>query len=103
LTGSLCWRFATPQEALKGQKMAGSFAKRASRVISSLVKGANEADFTPLASYVEPVVAEEDFENIENTVNVLQSMDYIEVSANEQGALSIRLTPSGVDMASTLK
>ncbi len=81
----------------------GFFAKRAARVVSGLVKGANEADFTPLASYSEPVVAGEDFENIEQTVKVLEMQGYIEVSANEQGALSIRLTPSGVDMLHPLK
>lgn len=83
--------------------MAGQiYGKRAGSVIQALVKGANDAEFTPLASYDNPVVSEEDFDNVERTVNVLKSMGYIEVSANEQGALSIRLTPSGVDMVGTL-
>jgi hypothetical protein len=81
----------------------GLFVKRAGRVISGLIHGANSDAFTALDAIDSPVILNEDVENIDNTVGVLEMQGFIEVQTDAEGHKSIRLTPSGVAMASTLK
>lgn len=82
----------------------GSFARRAARVLGALVKGADEANFTPLSAIDSPSVIDEDPENIESTVKVLEQMGYVEVQSDAEGhPQSIKLTSSGVTMRDTLR
>lgn len=72
------------------------FVKRAGKFMKGLLSNLNADTFTAVSAISDPAVSTEQLENIERTVKVLSDMAYVESQTDENGEISLRLTPSGV-------
>lgn len=75
------------------------FPKRAGRFMAALLNGLNGSTFTPISAVTDPLVANEQPENVTRTVTILKNMEYVEVQTDASGVISLKLTPSGVTRA----
>lgn len=73
------------------------FVKRAGRFIKALLNSANGETFTPVSSIEDVAVTGEEPGNVDRTIEILRNMEFIETVTDENGNVSIRLTPSGVN------
>lgn len=86
-----------PGRISKGVNM---FVKRAGKFTRALLEGLNDATFTRLADHPSPDVASEEDDNVTRTIRVLEKQEHLEVVTDDNGDVSLRLTPSGAQLLS---
>lgn len=72
------------------------FPKRAAKFMTALYASLNGETFTPFDTIADPIVSGEEPDHVNTVIKVLSDMQYVETQTDENGRVSLRLTPSGV-------
>jgi len=83
--------------------MADLFLRRAKTVLATLLSAGNESTPTLVASIDDPVIQDEDPENIDGMLQIMREQGHIGYVNDGSGNLSFVLKPSGVALAATLQ